>query len=288
MTAVGIVGCGTIGSALAKALERNYADVARVVALADQVQARARALQQQLASHPPIVSLPVLIRRSRLVIEAASAAVAPRVAHLALAANRDVLIMSTGGLLARSAGWQRQAQRSRGRLYIPSGGLCGLDGLKAMAVGTIRRIALTTRKPPQALASAPFVQAKRLHLERLRQPVCLFQGSPAEAIKAFPQNTNVAATMALAALIPSRRATPPTRRNGRPRPMRRITTTVRVIADPTIHLNVHELDVEGDCGRLQCRVESRPSETNPKTSELAIRSALATVQQLFEPIRIGT
>jgi len=62
---------------------------------------------------------------------------------------------------------------------------------------------------------------------------------------------------------------------------------IRVIADPTIHSNIHELDVQGDCGRLRCRVESRPS-VNPKTSELAVRSAVATLGRIFDSVLIGT
>ena len=143
MRRVGIVGCGTIGTYLAHALERDYRDVAKVVALVDEQAAPARALQTTLVAQPPIVSLPELIRRCDVVIEAASVSIAARVARLALAAHRDVLIMSAGGLLTDHA-WQRAANRSRGRLMVPSGGLCGLDGVKAMAIGTIRHLRLTT------------------------------------------------------------------------------------------------------------------------------------------------
>ena len=274
---IGIVGCGAIGSALARAIEREDAKRARVVALVDADRKAALALQQRLPSQPPIVSLPELIRRSDLVIEAATVSVAAEVARRALAANRDVMVMSTGGLLRTRASWQRLAQRSRGHLYLPSGALCGLDGIKAMAVGTITRIRLTTRKAPRALAASPFVRARRLDVNRLRAPTVLFEGSPAQVIRAFPQNTNVAATMALASGALA---------GGSKR--RRPAATVRVVADPSLRSNVHELEVEGDCGRLSVRVESRPSSVNPKTSELAIRSALATVKQLLTPVRIGT
>ena len=272
MKTVGIVGCGTIGSELAHALERDYRHAAKIVALMDRRQDAARALQQRLLSHPPIVSLPELIRRSQLVLEAASAALAPRVACLALGAGCDVLIMSTGGLLT-STTWQRAVARSKGHLHIPSGALGGIDAVKALAAGSIRRVRLTTRKPPAALASAPFVRARRLRLTRLRRPTVLFEGSPAEAVRAFPQNTNVAATLTLAAAAFQRR-----------RPV----VTIRVIADPSIRVNRHEVEVEGTQGRLSCLIESRPSATNPQTSQLAIDSALVTLRQLFEPVRIGT
>ncbi|MBI3324239.1 MAG: DUF108 domain-containing protein [Candidatus Omnitrophica bacterium] len=274
MTRVGIVGCGAIGSALAKAVDRSYADRAKVVALADCELAHAKQLQQQLRSRPSIVSIPELIRRSQLVVEAASVSVAERVARLALAADRDVLVMSAGGLLA--GGWRPAARRSRGRLYVPSGALSGLDGLKAMALGTIRRIRLTTTKPPKALASAPGVRALGKRLEQLRRRRVVFRGSPAQAVRAFPQNTNVAATMALGCAWQTAR------------PSCRVPMTVQVVADPAAIGNRHELEIEADCGRISVRVESRPSAKNPRTSELAIRSALASLAQLLQPVRIGT
>ena len=268
MLRVGLVGCGTIGTQLAFALQRDYPHAARITALHDVDRLHAAALQRQLRTHPPIVTLPQLIRRSQLVIEAASVDTARRVVPQALRANRSVFVMSTGALL-QDQRWRRLAQRSRGRVYIPSGALAAVDGVKAMAIGRLRRITLTTRKPPRALAAAPYVQRRGLRLERLRRPRVLFEGSGREVVKAFPQNTNVAATLTLASGDAGHRV------------------RIRVVADPTITRNIHELDVEGDCGRLTCRIESRPSR-NPKTSELAVRSAIATLGRVFDSVSLGT
>ncbi len=176
--------------------------------------------------------------------------------------------MSVGALL-RDRTWATRARRAGARVYVPSGALAGLDGIKAMSVGTVKRVTLTTRKPPRALASAPYVRRKQLHLDRLTKPSTIFAGAPRAVITAFPQNANVAAALAIAAGAAGRRA------------------RIRVVADPAIRANIHELDVEGDCGRIRCRIESRPS-ANPKTSELAVRSAVATLQRIFDPISIGT
>lgn len=277
MVRVGLVGCGTIGSQLACHLERGYADVARIVALHDADPRAALTLARRLAAHPPLVSLPHLIQKSDLILEAASAAVSSEVASRALRANRSVLVMSVGGLL-RQTRWRAALARSRGRLYIPSGALAGLDGITAMAIGRIRRVSLTTHKPPHALAQAPYVRRRKLRLERLTQPSVIFEGSPRDVTAAFPQNTNVAATLLLAVRGVA------ADRGARVRGAR---VRVRVVADPTIRMNVHELDVQGDCGRLRCRVESRSSR-NPKTSELAVRSALVTVGRMFDPFVVGT
>ncbi len=278
MIRVGIIGCGTIGSGLARAIQSRYARYARVIALADQSDAPARKLQQQLTTRPRIATVPEVIRRSHLIIEAATASISAQVAAKALQAHRDVLVMSTGGLLTGRSAWQRAARTSRGRLYVPSGALCGIDGIKAMAIGTIRRVRLTTRKPPAALAGAPLVAAKGIDLSTLREPALLFEGSPLDVVRAFPQNTNIAATLTLACQPSGTRWSV----------ARAAAITIRVFADPGVTQNIHELEVDGDCGTIRCRLENVPSATNPKTSELAIRSALATLQQLFEPVRIGT
>ena len=108
-----------------------------------------------------------------------------------------------------------------------------------------------------------------MNLNGLTRPRVVFDGSPADVVKAFPQNTNVAAALALASGSSGHRA------------------RIRVVADPATRVNTHEVEVEGDCGRVSCRVESRPS-SNPKTSELAVRSAIATLARIFDPIAIGT
>ena len=269
MVRVGLVGCGTIGSRLALTVDRALKRYAKIVVLHDVDQTHAQALQRKLSSHPPIVSLPVLIRRSQLVLEAASVHAVGDVLASALRQHRDVLVMSVGGLLLNTE-WRRAAARSRGKVVLPSGALAGLDGVKAVAIGgRLQHVRLTSSKPPRALAEAPYVRARRLRLERLTRPRTIFDGSARDAVKAFPQNTNVAAALALASGVSDRRF------------------RVRVVADPTIRFNRHEIEVAGDCGRLQCRIESRPS-ANPKTSEVAVRSAIAALERMFASVSVGT
>ncbi len=268
MVRVGVVGCGTIGSQLALAIQRSYSSVARITVLHDTNRTHAVTLQRRLASHPRIVSLSTLLQRSDLVLEAASADLAATLVPQALRQHRNLLVMSVGGLL-RSTAWQRLARRSHGKVYIPSGALAGLDGVKAMAIGRITKLSLTTSKPPRALAGAPYVQRQKLRLDRLRRPSVIFEGSPRAVVRAFPQNTNVAAALALASGQWGARA------------------RIRVVADPSLRRNQHEVDVEGDCGRIRCTIQSVPSE-NPKTSELAVRSAVATLEPIFGVVAIGT
>ena len=268
MRRVGLIGCGTIGSALAVSLKQSFAHTARLTALHDADAEAAAELKRRLRISVPVVSLAELIRKSDLILEAASSALVPELVERCLRANRDILVLSVGGLLLKDA-WRKKIRRSKSRIFIPSGALAGLDGIKAMAIGRLSQATLTSRKPPKAFQSVPYMQQRGFGLDQLTHPLIVFEGSPKEVVKLFPQNTNVAAALALACGLPNDQI------------------KVRVVADPTLKHNRHELDVEGDCGRIRCEIESKPSQ-NPKTSELAVRSAIATLHRIFDNVQVGT
>jgi aspartate dehydrogenase len=58
-------------------------------------------------------------------------------------------------------------------------------------------------------------------------------------------------------------------------------TNVRIFTSPEYTRNVHEIEVEGEFGRLWTKTENLPSRANPKTSELAIFSAIAKLKEIF-------
>jgi aspartate dehydrogenase len=178
--------------------------------------------------------------------------------------------MSVGALADRDlfAEVKRLANENRAKVYLPSGAISGLDGLKSARIGGLSRITLTTTKNPRGLQGAPFIQEKGIDLSALAGPTLIFQGSALDAVKAFPANVNVAATLFLAAGESD--------------------VQVNVVADPEIQINRHEILVEGDFGRISTRVENIPSPSNPKTSYLAALSAIATLRSIIEPVKIGT
>ena len=267
MVKVGLVGCGAIGTALADAIVGPYARHARLVGLSDLHAAAAARLAERLTPHPAILPLDTLCDSSQLVVEAASADGAVAIAHRALQAGCHVLIMSVGALLRDPSILTEAAQLHR-HVHIPSGALCGIDGIKAFAQGRLERVSLTTTKPPQAFAGSPGVAAAGVDLQTLKRPTVLFEGTAADAVAAFPQNINVAAALALA----TRGAVP---------------VRVTIIADPQATQNRHEVEAVGDCGRLVTRMDSVAS-TNAKTSAVAVRSAVATLGQILEGSHIGT
>ncbi len=265
---IGLIGCGTIGSRLAHEIETRFRNSAQLVGIYDRDPKKSQALRKRLKFSPAILAPNRIVERSDLVIEAASAeAVGPLLLQV-IAQRKSLLLLSTGGLLKHRR-LLREASHLKVPVYLPSGALAGIDGVKAASLGGLKSVTLTTRKPPEAFRGAPFVVRRRIPLNSLRGPRLLFEGTVTQAVQAFPQNVNVAATLALAGGASAR-------------------TRVKVVADPTIRRNIHEVEASGDFGRFSVRIVNRPSPGNPKTSRLALLSALATLQQILQPVKIGT
>jgi len=254
---IGIVGCGTISLEVAKAIETRLKNKATLTAICDVDQIKIDNFLSKIKSAPDVCSLKDLIKKSDFVVEAASAKVSADIAKKSLAANKGVLIMSVGGLL-NDSGILKAVQRSKARLYIPSGALAGLDALKAASLGKINKVTLTTRKSPESLGLSP-----------LKEENVVFEGAAKAAVNKFPKNINVAATLSLAGIGPKN-------------------TKVRIVATPGLKTNIHEVEVEGDFGKFFTRTENFPSPNNPKTSYLAALSAIATLEGALNNIKIGT
>ncbi len=266
MVTIGLVGCGAIGTHLAREIQHRFKESARLIGVYDANLSQAHRLAGRLRPPVPVLSPGELIRRSQLLVEAASVSAARSWLPRATARGRPILVLSSGSLLT----WPkllRQARARRVPVYLPSGAIAGLDGVRAAAMGRLVSVHLVTRKPPAAFAGAPGLR-RRIRLEKLRRPRVLFRGPATQAARAFPQNVNVAATLALAGLGGTR-------------------TRVTVIADPSVRSNIHEITATGSFGKLRVRVENRPSE-NPRTSRLAMQSATAMLARILEPVQVGT
>ena len=264
---VGIFGVGSIGQTIATALDAGKIH-AQLAGLADQETEKAEAFAASLASRPRVVTLHELIQRTDLVVESASQAALPHFVPKALAAGRDILILSVGGLLGRQE-WFRQAEENRCRIYVPSGAIAGLDGIKSASFGCVQSAVLTSRKPVAALRGTKYVIEHHVELDALTEETLIFEGTAEEAARAFPTTSNVAASLRLAVSEKT--------------PVR-----VCVVAVPGGTENVHEIRVQGEFGRLAVNIENVPSKANPRTSQLADFSALATLKNLTGALRVGT
>jgi aspartate dehydrogenase len=259
MIQVGLVGMGVIGTEIAKAIARGIPGVAL---------AGVSVRRTTTAGAHPAFPLDELIRRSDLVVEAATQAALRGFGPDVLADGRHLMVLSVGALVGTLDEWARLAERHRCRILVPSGAIAGLDGVKAAREGAIRSVTMETRKPPRGLAGAPYIQQQGIDLDAIREETLIFEGTAARAVEAFPANVNVVAALSLAGLGPER-------------------TRIKLFAVPGQTRNQHRILVEGEFGCLRVEVENVPS-ANPRTGRLAYLSAVAMLRELGAAVRIGT
>lgn len=266
---VGILGCGAIGSRIARSIKTECKGLAVVVALFDINPAKAFNLARSL-SFKNIVqnSYDKLLERCDLVVEAVNAPDTHTLVRKALLAKKDILVMSVGKLL-NGENILKLAGQQNCRLLIPSGAIAGIDAIKAARLGKIQQITLTTRKPIYGFADNTYVQRKRINLSQIDKETVLFEGNVKQAVDCFPQNINVAATIALASAAKDR-------------------LRIRITTSPEFKVNSHEIEVRGAFGRLVTKTENVVCPDNPKTSYLAVLSAIVTLKQYLGQVRIGT
>lgn len=266
MTSIGIVGVGAIGRAILKAAESGKLAV-RIAAVTSRDEKTAREFLATIKNPPPYLDLPKLIAAADLVVEAAGGKVVAALAEKVFAAGKDLMVISVGALLEHPE-IAESARRSHRRLLVPSGAIAGLDGVKSASVGAIDHVTITTRKPPAGLEGAPYFTEHKISLAGLTAEREVFSGTAREACRGFPANVNVTAAVSLAGIGADR-------------------TRVRILAVPGLKRNCHDVEVEGEFGRLHVRVENVPSE-NPRTGKLTALSIIRSIQDAVDTVRIGT
>jgi aspartate dehydrogenase len=203
-----------------------------------------------------------------VVVECAPAAVFSQVAEPTVRLGKVLITVSVGGLLDN---WHlvEMAKTTGARINVPSGAILGLDAVRAAALGEIKHVSMVTRKPPAALAGAPYIQSNKIDLDSIDQPLKVFEGSAREGVEAFPANVNVAAALGLAGVGPER-------------------TRLEIWADPGISRNTHTITVESDSARLELKIENIPTAENPGTGRIVVLSTLAALKRLVDPLTVGT
>ncbi|MCF6286104.1 MAG: aspartate dehydrogenase [Candidatus Hydrogenedentes bacterium] len=254
---IGLVGCGNIGADICIALQKGGIP-AEITALTDVDEDRAGVLLRSFQLNARICTLDELAKEVDFIVECAVGSAVRQVIKAAMQHQKDCLVMSVGGLMALRDELKDAEERGI-QVRIPSGALCGLDGIRAAMEGGIHTVTLTTRKPPEGLAGAPYLVENKINLENLIEPKVVFEGTALEAVKAFPANVNVAGALSLIGIGPEE-------------------TTVCVIADPNATMNSHEVVAEGAFGSLKAVTSNLPSPRNAKSSYLASLSASAELR----------
>jgi aspartate dehydrogenase len=264
---VAIAGFGAIGKAVAARLDRGIEGLT-LAAISARDTARAEAVIAGFARPVPVLPLARLGEEAEIIVECAPAAVLREIAEPALAHGRLVMVLSCGALLD-NFDLVDLARGHGGRILVPTGALLGLDAVVAAAEGGISSVHMITRKPPQGLAGAPYLEANAIDVTGLSEPKRVFAGTAREAARGFPANVNVAAALALAGIGPDR-------------------TTIEIWADPGLTRNVHRIEVEAEAARFSMQIENVPSPENPRTGRLTALSVVAALKKLSAPLAIGT
>ena len=250
---IGLIGFGALARQVVAAFDAQT--IRWVVLLRDGSTARpptsakiVRRLDQLIAERPQVV------------IEAAGQSSVTAYVPDILLAGISVVVASVGALAdedtARAIANARQA--SGARLVIPSGAIGGLDYLAAVSALPDAKIRYRLRKPVAAWRA----ELEALGRSNITEPFVLFTGSPAEAARLYPKNTNAAFTAALVA-HPAE-------------------ISVTVIADPDIDSNIHEIEIDSAAGNAQFRFNNAPSPDNPKTSAVTGLSLAAAARDILD------
>ncbi|MDP8262781.1 MAG: aspartate dehydrogenase [Candidatus Ancaeobacter aquaticus] len=265
---IGIIGCGNIGSGVARYIEDKLTGKACLKALCDTEKDRIDKLTHSLKLNPLILLQDKLIDECDIIIEAAHMAVVRDILHQVISRKKTLILVSSGGILGNED-LIDMAEHSGAQIHVVSGAIAGLDALKAAKIGGIDSVEIITRKPPKGLLGAPYLIEQGINLDSLEQETVIFSGTATEAIKGFPKNVNVACTLGYAGIGLDK-------------------TDVTIISGPHITTNSHEVIIKGSCGEIRTITDNLPSPENPKTSYLAVLSVMAKLEDIVSTCHIGS
>jgi aspartate dehydrogenase len=269
---VGIIGGGTIARLFLEHIRRGDLGRTRVVAIVGRSE-RSRGKPLAKAFRIPfVVGLKALLaKKPDVVVEAASHDAVREYGEPLLKKSIALIVLSGGALCddALRGKLERAAEKSGALLSVPSGGIGGLDALKAACVAGVEEVTITVTKPSAAWKGIPYVEKLKVDLDGLREPRTLYDGPARDGVPLFPANVNIAAVLSMAGIGFDR-------------------TRLKVVADPALKYNTHYIDVRGRTGNFSIKLENVPSPENPKTAWLACYSALAALKAAQSSVRYGT
>lgn len=262
MIKVGLLGAGGINQLVAEAVLAGQLPQVKVTKVAGSTpdSLSAATLAKRLGAK--VVAAETLADEGcSWVVEAAGGAAVRAHVPTLWAKGVHTIIMSIGALVDETVYAAYSRAREQGtKVILPSGGIAGLDGVRALAAaGGLHSVSITTTKAPAGLRGAPHLERHGIELPEDRA-VTIFEGSARDAVAGFPANVNVAIALSLAGLGPD-------------------ATRVIIRSDPTATRTQQLIVAEGDAASLEVRIASNPSPSNPRTSYLAGASAVAALRE---------
>ncbi|MCL2359592.1 aspartate dehydrogenase domain-containing protein [Candidatus Bathycorpusculum sp.] len=241
---VGLIGAGAIGTVLAEAIEHKLVPCDELVVF-DLNNAKSEKLKATVKFPVKVASnIDELLSTNPVVVVEAAGQGAVREYYTKLTTSSAELIFMSTGALLEL--------QLTPKVHFPAGAIGGLDAISAAANAGINEVTLTTRKNPKALNKTN------------TQEAIIYEGTAEEAAKLFPREMNVAATLALT-VKPAK-------------------VQVRVVSDPKITRNTHEITVKWNYGEMQLKFANQPHPDNPHTSALAAWATIRLLQNLLKAV----
>jgi aspartate dehydrogenase len=241
-----LIGFGAIGQAICWQLKESaLITVRHVVVRAAGVQAAAAVINKIGAPIRVVTEVPL---GSALCLECAGHEALGTHVIEALKRGVECAVLSSGALAQAGLSERLSDAALQGgtQVHLLSGAIGGMDALAAARLSGLDEVTYTGRKPPASWSPAP---------ASTHETTVILQASAREAARLYPKNANVAATIALAGLGMDK-------------------TQVRLISDPSVTENVHEIYAKGAFGEMRVEFRGKPLADNPKTSALTVLSAL--------------
>jgi len=206
-----------------------------------------------------------------IIIECASKGAVKEYGMKIIKSKKVLIVLSVGAFSDEDylRELQNLSKLNNTRILIPTGAIAGLDSIRSVKK-YLNTVTIVTTKNPKSLVGAPYFKSSKIRIDEISKETVLFEGNAADAIELFPANVNVAVSIALAGIG-------------------LVKTQVKIVADPTLSVNKHEIVGEGAFGKIHIVVQNIPSPSNPRTSYLASLSAIECLRGLCnENFRIGT
>jgi aspartate dehydrogenase len=273
---VGIIGYGSIGKEIIAATSRNEIPNARIVALFDKESTVFNKVdydngELNLFSDFDEFYNSKIYSNIDIIIECASKGAIKEYGKKIIDSKKDLIVLSVGAFSDEKylIELQNLSNLNNTKILIPSGAIAGLDSIRSVKK-YLNILTIVTTKNPKSLIGAPYFKSSKIRIDEILKETVLFEGNAVDAIELFPANVNVAVSVALAGIG-------------------LVKTQVKIVADPTLSVNKHEIVGEGTFGKIQIVVQNIPSPSNPRTSYLASLSAIECLRGLCnENFRIGT
>ncbi|HKX97025.1 MAG TPA: aspartate dehydrogenase [Candidatus Nitrosocosmicus sp.] len=275
---VAIIGCGAIGREIALSIDAKKIPNCKLSILFDIDSFKLESLYKELLTKPSSTfnDFNVLVASKdyhnvSLVIEAASIKAAQAYMATILKQGKDIMIMSIGAF-SDPVFYEdiiKLLTDNDSNVFLPSGAIGGADIIRSVK-DYIDEVTIVTTKSNKSLRGAPYFYHNEIDIDTINEKKVIFDGNAVNAIKEFPSNVNISALVSLAGIGFEK-------------------TRVKIVVDPNIINNQHEIQVKWKFGSFQIKVDNMPSPDNPKTSYLAILSAIECLRGISSKnLKIGS